>query len=1071
MRRQIQPEAVRCVRLSAVVEWLLLLAVTLPSVQPLIGDALPWTADGLLHFHRLAQMRRALGQGVIYPRWAPDMGFGFGFPLFNYYAPLSYLISLPLQWLGLSTQSTLQVSLILAVWVACVGAYSWGRSVFGRRAGWASAVCYVYSPYFLYNLYDRGALAEVWGLAWVPILFWASRRLVRFGRWSDIVLTGWSYAALILTHNILGLVTTPLLLLYIVGLWLLGERRPADLFRSAAVVIAGTGMAAFFWMPAIFEQSYVQIHRLYAPLALDFHNNFTSLAQLLQGPHPVDPLLINRPTPRSYGWVQLALAAWATASIWINKAGEKRSHVILLTVFVVCLTLVMLPISTVIWESLPLMRFVQFPWRFLGLGSLFLAMLAGAGAARLSGCRSVGLPLIVVGVTVYALTWLFPPYYPPQQEPTPLTLIEFELETGGLGTTSAGDYLPVWVQTLPSAESLLSLYEAAGPDAAIPRLELASLPEGARVHRADYGLTSVDIEIETPEDFQAIFNWYFFPGWSGRIDGQSLVLFPSGEHGLLGADVPAGRHHIAIHFGDTRLRRCATWVSIVSSGFLLLVAFALPSKRREAGDGRRQEVAIRRAALWCAGVALLLTIVKTVYLDSHENVFRRTRFDGESVAGLAHPTRVSFGDEMGLLGYELTTPSGASATSGLLSVNTDGVADLTLYWRVLRPLDTDYSVAVHLVDDQDRRYGQRDSQHPAGHPTSRWELDVYGYDEHRIEVWPGTPPGVYDLIVGVYDISTGRRLEPRDEGGPLAGTALKIASVEVVHSSRGVLSATPKMDVALNQPVGDGVQVVGLIRPPTTVDAGGRLPLTLFWRAQAAPQADYTARLRLVDPTGTSVAEERFVPGRSTYPTSAWQRGELVRDGRSFLVPATTSSGTYTLCVDLLDHEANAMAPSVPLVDVTVNAPLRTYAAPPFDYQAGAVFGGQAELLGFSLSEIRVRPRQEVNVTLVWRAQATTDTGYAVFVHLLDAAGNIVAQHDGTPADGSRPMTGWLPDEVIVDSHTIVLPPDAESGRYVLAVGLYDPITDDRLPVDTPYTDGLETRLLLNAEVEIARDG
>ncbi|MGQ9716557.1 MAG: hypothetical protein ACUVR6_02530, partial [Anaerolineae bacterium] len=573
-------------------DWLLLPILALVAVQPLLGHALPRSADGLLHFYRLAQLDRALRYGILFPRWMPDMGYGYGFPLFNYYPPLSYSIAEAFHLIGLSTQNALQAAFALAIVVGCVGTYLWVRDLFGRLAGLVAAVAFAYAPYTLFNVIHRGALAESWGLAWIPFVLWALRRLAqdsltppptsssflrRQGKGEG---QGWGmraalcYAALLLTHNVLALIATPLFVAYAIVLWVLhGQGLRRALLLGGALAL-GLGLAAFFWAPAFFERGFVQIQQLYAPGDLDYHNNFVSLAQLFAAPQRADPALIHPAIPFGFGWPQLVLVLVGLVTLQRVESREGRWHLALLGLGLLATTAMALPCSLPVWDGFPLLRFVQFPWRFLGLATLFLAALAGAGAARLPGPEWLRLPAILIVAVVFSLTWLFPRYNLPQAEPAPLDVIEFERDTGWLGTTSAGDYLPIWVQRLPAADSLVPAYQAAGPDAVIPRLDAAGFPAGAQVVEAHYGLTFADLTIETPVEFTAILNWFYFPGWQGRLDGQPLTLQPTGEHGLIGAVVPAGRHHLTVRFGDTPLRRGATIVSGLSLLALLTVLFA-----------------------------------------------------------------------------------------------------------------------------------------------------------------------------------------------------------------------------------------------------------------------------------------------------------------------------------------------------------------------------------------------------------------------------------------------------------------------------------------------------------------
>lgn len=1089
------------------VDWLLLVIIPLLAVQPLLRGRLPWSADGLLHYHRLAQFHRCMRHGILYPRWAPDLGFGYGFPLFNYYAPLSYYLAEPLRLIGLNTQQALLGAFILAAFVAGLGAYLTAHDLFGQPMGLIAAAAYVYAPYFLYNLIHRGALAETWGMALLPFPFWSLRNLIRYRRRKDFLLTSLFYAALLLTHNITALVATPLLILYASFLWFIYHNKsipsttspslPASPLLLGGALLLGLGLAAFFWAPAFFEKEYVQIHQLYAPANLDYRNNFVSLSQVLAAPRSVDPRLISPDTPRSLGWPQLILALLAglgssistavISLVWylqrneqerpsvLTSVDEAHYHVFLLWAGVLALTAMMLPLSIGIWDRVPMLRFVQFPWRFLGPTSLFLAIVAGVGVVYLSISERFRWSIVALALAAmmgFSLTWLFPSYYPSQSEPTPSQTIAFERETGALGTTSAGDYLPIWVKTLPPSDSLLPLYESSG-GGAIPRLDASALPSTANVLAADYTLTSADLRLQSDADLTAVFNWYFFPGWQATIDGRPVDLRPVGEHGLIGVDVPAGERHVTVRFGNTPLRRWAAGISLASVVILILYLVLAPlmTTRRFVADVQKKpaiENVQYPAITWFSTLLVIVSLfaVKHVYLDHYPSPLRRTRFDGQSVAGVQTPLQVDFGGEMMLMGYDLDSPT----------VRADGLLDVTLYWRAQAPLDTDYSIALHIVDEQGRLYGQEDSQHPAGYPTSRWDLNSYARDLHRLAPWPGAPPGAYTLQVAVYDVDTGRRLEVRDATGAPVGASQPITVVQITRPSHPFNPA--EIDIAQRWDTGDddapaltrenpsGVRLLGFDPPPAQVYAGGRLPFTLYWQAQSAddPLDDYTAVISLAaldgarDVVTREVARELAPPGRASYPTSAWRAGDVVRHGHALLVPADTPAGVYGLYVDLQDASGRLVNQSaaetpVPLTRVDVRAPERRFDPPAIQHPISPTVDFEddaapvAALIGYDLDEAAISPGQPFTVTLHWQARGTADTGYVVFVHLV-REGNIIAQSDRVPASGTRPTTGWLPGEFIADSHVLVIPPETPEGEeqeYTLALGLYDPATDQRL--------------------------
>jgi hypothetical protein len=116
------------------------------------------------------------------------------------------------------------------------------------------------------------------------------------------------------------------------------------------------------------------------------------------------------------------------------------------------------------------------------------------------------------------------------------------------------------------------------------------------------------------------------------------------------------------------------------------------------------------------------------------------------------------------------------------------------------------------------------------------------------------------------------------------------------------------------------------------------------------------------------------------------------------------------------------------------------------------------ELLGYDVRDAVRAPGSPLEVTLHWHALQTPDRNYHVFVHLLNADGDILAQHDGLPQGGERPPYGWLPGEYIADSHLLHLPGTLIDGDYRLAVGLYDPVTAQRLG----------ERILLHSKVPVS---
>jgi hypothetical protein len=135
--------------------------------------------------------------------------------------------------------------------------------------------------------------------------------------------------------------------------------------------------------------------------------------------------------------------------------------------------------------------------------------------------------------------------------------------------------------------------------------------------------------------------------------------------------------------------------------------------------------------------------------------------------------------------------------------------------------------------------------------------------------------------------------------------------------------------------------------------------------------------------------------------------------------------------------------------------------------ERGATFGGTPsgdtiELAGYDLPARPWRRNDIIPLTLFWQSEAPIREDYNVFVHLLDEAGQIVAQTDSAPAGGARPTSSWGEGEMIVDRHGLMLGNDFALGAYELRVGMYLPATGERLPAHGADGNPLGDSLLLD---------
>ncbi|MGB1253467.1 MAG: hypothetical protein ACPG8W_22835, partial [Candidatus Promineifilaceae bacterium] len=102
--------------------------------------------------------------------------------------------------------------------------------------------------------------------------------------------------------------------------------------------------------------------------------------------------------------------------------------------------------------------------------------------------------------------------------------------------------------------------------------------------------------------------------------------------------------------------------------------------------------------------------------------------------------------------------------------------------------------------------------------------------------------------------------------------------------------------------------------------------------------------------------------------------------------------------------------------------------------------------------QIRLDRNGELNVTLVWSALRDISADYTAFVHLLDANGALVAQHDGIPTFGNRRTQNWPLGTPIIDPHLLTLN-ELSAGTYDLLIGMYDSTSIEKLPFENGFAD------------------
>ncbi len=576
----------------------LLLAVvllTLPFIYPFVQGQHPASGDGLLNLYRIVALDFSVKNGDLYPRFASAFHFGFGGPNFNYYSPLSYYFPvLAHQLIGLSFPLAFRVSVVVYALIAAAGAYQLGKV--WQMPALVTAAAYLYAPP-LFSTWDR--ISQLLAYAILPWLLWALWRLAQQRTRLNAAFVTGLFAALLLSHNITGLVSSVFIVAYVLFLASNAEDRLWPLASMVGALGTGVILTTFFWLPALTEQQFVQLNLLEIE-RFDFRNNFVPLAQMF--------------TPRqaiSLGLPQLVIGLIGLVAVFIANVDRSwRCLMLLLAGCIFGACFLASSASLWVWETAPLLSIVLFPQRFMFVAALFLALLTGAGAYvlfhRLNPTLTAALSTAFVGLMMlYALPVMTVGYLTDDQLGEVETIHDLhDFERGGyLGATSNGEFLPIWVEERPHSWQLTDRFYTAD---AISRL----LPnEHVTVVAETWNLKRVDMNIIVTEATTLRFEWLYFPGWQATINGRAVVPYPIDAQGFVAVDVPVDAQTLTLRFGATPVRIMAVISSLVG-----LAAFAaglvwLPIERQASTRAKLEPLV---STILTAGIAIGVLLIRAL---------------------------------------------------------------------------------------------------------------------------------------------------------------------------------------------------------------------------------------------------------------------------------------------------------------------------------------------------------------------------------------------------------------------------------------------------------------------------
>ena len=516
-------------------------------------------------FHAASWMEaaRQWGDGIYFPRWAAGANFGFGEPRFIFYPPLSWILGAALSivapWSRVPT-----LFIVVTQTMAGLSAFALGRRLLPERGAILCAVFYAANPYALLIIYMRSDFAEELAMAFFPVLILTAMEMSGILRQRAatnriVALFAICFAAVWLSNAPAGVMASYSAAVMIA--WAAFTKKSWTVVaRGAAGLALGFGLAAFYLIPAVHEQSWVNIAQALSS-GLQPSQNFlyTEIAD---------------PEHNLFNWIasSVAILMMVTAGLFavaehraLRGEGKNRKVAPIwggMLLLAAMASVLMLRVSSFLWVLLPKLRFVQFPWRWMGILAVPCAYFVAATAARrrASSIWSVTIACLAAAVFAGSGAWMVQNAWW-DFEDLPVLRAALESDQGFEGTDEydpAGDDH----SSLPQKAPRVRLLKATRDDALRPP---------ARVHVERWTAEEKELRISSREALRAELRLLDYPAWQVFVNDARVTPEHGEETRQMVLPLAAGSSHVVARLVRTMDRTVGAAVSLAS----LLAVFVL----------------------------------------------------------------------------------------------------------------------------------------------------------------------------------------------------------------------------------------------------------------------------------------------------------------------------------------------------------------------------------------------------------------------------------------------------------------------------------------------------------------
>lgn len=511
---------------------------------------------------RLYEMDRCFKDHQIPCRWVPDLGGGYGYPIFNYYAPLPYYFGEIIYLITHSLLMSAKIMFAVSFMGSYIFMYLWARKFWGQLGGSMSAIFYSFAPYHALDFYVRGAMGEMWGLMFLPAVFWALTKLGESIKISNMLLLSILLAGLLTSHNLSAMVVLPVFLIWLF-LFFVKERSKKFLLLASGGFILAIFLSAAYLLPVFFEKEFVHLETTvegyfsytehfkgFKKLFLDRSWGYGSSVREVPGGER-DKLSYQIGWVHLFGWL---LALISLKFLW-RKNKMLSAQIIFFSMAALLASFMINPRSVFVWRLIDPLKYLQFPWRLLMLVIFFVSFLSG------SIFGWVKKPKLVWAIMTFLVVVLNFNYFKPEkfiQTNDKKLLSGFDWERQIM--RSIFDYLPI---------------SAKEPPAKLVQEKYKVLTGEGTIYDFNQGTNWLNFKTDTKTHTIIRLSQYYFPEWRIFIDGKkNFFEYKNNSLGLMTIILGEGKHYVEARLYDTPIRSISNYITL-GALFLILFLFTL----------------------------------------------------------------------------------------------------------------------------------------------------------------------------------------------------------------------------------------------------------------------------------------------------------------------------------------------------------------------------------------------------------------------------------------------------------------------------------------------------------------